>query len=446
MISLFETTASFILVLGVLVFVHEFGHFIVAKAFHIEVPVFSLGFGPRLFGFRRQETDYRVSLIPLGGYVRLSGDESDENRTGDPREFLSRPRWQRLLVFVAGATFNIALALVVWWLVFWVWGIWEATSPERYPVVVRLGEGATAAQAGFRTGDTVLSIEGRDAREPDTYRDEILLAPGTTKSVVIERGGERMTLALPTGADETHHLGDPGWSFYTEPPVITQVNRGSPAEEAGIVAGDRVLAISGREPVGEMELREILAASPGAELALKLDRGGQIVELAVVPRGESGKGLIGVTIQSGSFAHREVGPVEAAVESWRLNVELAKTVFVTLQKLVGGHISMRALSGPIGIAQASREAVQGLRTFLSFLAFISLQLGILNLLPIPVLDGGHILILGVEGILRRDLSIKIKERVMQVGLVFLLLVFGFVIYFDAIKAGLGEAVQRLLSF
>ena len=122
-----------------------------------------------------------------------------------------------------------------------------------------------------------------------------------------------------------------------------------------------------------------------------------------------------------------------------------QTVFVTLRRLIGGDISMRALSGPIGIAQASREAVQGLRTFFSFLAFISLQLGIINLLPIPVLDGGHILILGVEGILRRDLSMRIKERVMQVGLVFLLLVFGFVIYFDAIKAGLGEAVQRLFS-
>jgi regulator of sigma E protease len=194
-----------------------------------------------------------------------------------------------------------------------------------------------------------------------------------------------------------------------------------------------------------MELREILAASPGKALALKLDRGGQTVELTVTPREEGGKGLIGVGLQSGSFTHRLVGPLEAAVESWRLNVELAQTVFVTLRRLIGGDISMRALSGPIGIAQASREAVQGLRTFLSFLAFISLQLGILNLLPIPVLDGGHILILGVEGVLRRDLSMRIKERVMQVGLVFLLLVFGFVIYFDAIKAGLGEAVQRLFS-
>lgn len=445
MTALFETMASFILVLGILVFVHEFGHFIVAKAFHVEVPVFSLGFGPRLFGFRRRETDYRVSLIPLGGYVRLSGDESDDNRTGDPREFLSRPRWQRLLVFVAGATFNIALALVVWWLVFWVWGIYEATSPERYPVVVRLAEGSTAASAGIRTGDTVISIEGLDAREPQTYRDEILLAPGTTKAVVIERTGERMTIALPTGSDAVHHLGDPGWSFYTEPPVVTEVTRGSAAEEAGIEVDDRVLACGGREPIGEMELREILAASPGKALALKLDRGGQTVELTVTPREEGGKGLIGVGLQSGSFTHRLVGPLEAAVESWRLNVELAQTVFVTLRRLIGGDISMRALSGPIGIAQASREAVQGLRTFLSFLAFISLQLGILNLLPIPVLDGGHILILGVEGVLRRDLSMRIKERVMQVGLVFLLLVFGFVIYFDAIKAGLGEAVQRLFS-
>ena len=179
MISFLETFAAFALVLGVLVFVHEFGHFIVAKAFRIEVPVFSLGFGPRLLGFRKNETDYRISLVPLGGYVRLAGDESDDNRTGDPKEFLSRPRWQRFLVYVAGATFNIILALVVTWLVLWVWGQYELKTPESHPVIVAFDDESTAEAAGLKLGDKVISIAGKDAREPETFLEEVLLSPST---------------------------------------------------------------------------------------------------------------------------------------------------------------------------------------------------------------------------------------------------------------------------
>lgn len=433
MIGFIETFLSFVLVLGILVFVHEFGHFIVAKAFGIDVMVFSLGFGKRLFGFKRKETDYKVCLIPLGGYVKLAGDETDDNRTGDPREFLSRPRWQRFLVYVAGATFNIILALVVTWIVLWVWGTYEARSPESYPVIVAFADGSTAEAGGFRVGDTVISIGGLDAREIDTFRDEVLLSPGTTKSVVIERDGERVTRSLDTGSDPRYHLGSPGWSFYTDPPLITQVNKDTPAEAAGILEGDRILGVGEREPIGELEFREILASSPGVAVDLKIDRGGEMVEVTVVPAEQDGRGLIGVLVQSGSYVHRELTATEAAVESWRLNLELTKTVFVTLDRMLRGDISMRALSGPIEIARVSRQAVEGLRSLLGFLAFISLQLGILNLLPIPILDGGHILILGLEGTLRRDLSMRIKERVMQVGLVLLLVFFGFVIYFDVIK-------------
>jgi regulator of sigma E protease len=440
-----EFILAFIVVLSPLVFVHEFGHFIVAKAFGIEVPVFSIGFGPRLVGFRRKETDYRISLIPLGGYVRMAGDEADENRTGHPREFLSRPRWQRFLVFVAGATVNIIVALIVTWVVLWNWGMWEARSPEAFPVIVEIAEESTAMEAGLLVGDTVVSVAGKDARELMTFRDEVLLSPDTVKPVVIEREGERITIPLNTGADPTYRLGFPGWSFSTDPPVITEVLGDSAAAEAGLERGDWVLAVGQRELTGVMELQEILAKSAGLEIELKIDREGTTEHIIVVPREVDGKGLIGVSLQSGSFVHRDLTALEAVGEAWSLNVDLVQTVFVTLRRLVGGDISVRALSGPIEIARYSRRAVENMRTFLTFLAFLSLQLGILNLLPIPVLDGGHILILGVEGVLRRDLSMRLKERVMQVGLVFLLLVFGFVIYFDAIKAGLGETMQRLFS-
>jgi regulator of sigma E protease len=216
--------------------------------------------------------------------------------------------------------------------------------------------------------------------------------------------------------------------------VIVEVIPDSPAEAAGILAGDRIVAVGEREPVTELEFREILAKSPGVEVELTIDRDGDVRTIAVVPADEDGRGKIGVLPRSGSILHRELTAGAAAVEAWKTNIRLAMTVGLTLKRMFRGDISVRALSGPIEIAQVSRRAVRGIQSLLSFLAFISLQLGILNLLPIPVLDGGHILLLGVEGVLRRDLSMRVKERVMQVGLVFLLGFFGMVIYFDVIKA------------
>ena len=438
MTQFIQSLASFTLVLGILVFVHEFGHFIVAKAFGIGVPVFSLGFGPRLFGFKRGETDYRISIVPLGGYVRLAGDESDEERIGSPEEFLSRPRWQRLLVFLAGATFNIILAVLVTWLVFWAYGKDEIVPTEAYPVVVAFQEGSTAEAAGLQIGDRLVSVAGRDARLAETLDEEVLLSPETLKEVVIEREGERMTLQLNTGLEPRYHLGYPGWQIIqegTDPPIIDAVVEGSPAQDVGLEAGDRIVGVDGQEPVQEVRLREILAASPGKEVHLKLERDGKVFQVTVVPRLEDDRGLLGVRFRPAGYVHLELTLGQAFVASLRINLAMTQMVFKTLRKLIRGDISMRVLSGPIEIARVSGEMVRGFQPFLTFLAFISLQLGVLNLLPIPVLDGGHIFILGVEGLIRRDLSDRVKERVMQAGLVFLIAFFGVVIYFDLIKIG-----------
>ena len=201
MIGFLQTAFAFILVLGILVFVHEFGHFLAAKSFGIAVPTFSLGFGPRLFGFRRKETDYRISLIPLGGYVRMAGDEADEQRTGAPEEFLSRPRWQRFVVFVAGATFNIVLALLVMWLALWLYGKQEVKIAETPPVVARVLDGSTAQAAGIRQGDRILKIEGRDARDPKTRFEEEVMSPGAHKTIELERDGAPLSIELDMGSD-----------------------------------------------------------------------------------------------------------------------------------------------------------------------------------------------------------------------------------------------------
>lgn len=431
--------AAFVVVLAPLVFIHELGHFLAAKSFGVGVPVFSLGFGPRLFGFDRGGTDYRVSAIPLGGYVRMRGDESDETRTGAADEFLSRPRWQRFVVYVAGPAFNVVLAFLVLWLYFGLYG--KPVTPEIYPTIVEVAEGSTAEAAGLERGERIISIAGRDVKSPETMLDAFLmqvrLAPNTVVPITVERDGARRTVRLPTGEDPEDGSGAPGLMFSwgsDKPPVIEQVLPGEPAEAAGLEPGDVVVAAGGRRPVGHLELRMMLMDSPGKPVPLTVRRGDDEVELSVTPRTrEDGTGLIGVQFES-TVEIRRLSLAESARESLAMNVELSRTLFVVLKKLFTREVSVKSLSGPIGIAQFARNAIDtGFDAFLYLLAFFSLQLGILNLLPIPVLDGGHILILGVEGVMRRPLSERVKELVITAGFVFLLGLMGLIIYLDVVK-------------
>ncbi len=443
-----KVVGAFLLVLGPLIVIHEFGHFIAAKSFGIGVPVFSIGLGPRLFGVRRGGTDYRISAIPLGGYVRLHGDEADEHRSGAPEEFLSRPRWQRFVVYVAGATLNIVLALFLVFLVLLVWGVDEVPVPEdAHPVVVRVYEGSPAEAAGVELGDRLLEVAGRDARDSRALMSEIQLSPDSVVQLLVGRGGEQVRLQLEPSPDPKYRLGDPGWETYPDrtpgQALISQVLDG-PAKQAGLRTGDVIVGAGGQRPIGLVDLHILLAGNAGKTLLLDVRRGEELLEIPVTPRSERGQGMIGVSLGSTEVVHRDFSVGEALAASLRINVEMSTTLFVVLDRVARRVLrevlslsmpnSLRAFSGPIEIAQISFQAVTGgVQTLLGFLAFISLQLGILNLMPIPVLDGGHILILGIEGAMRRDLSQRIKERVIQVGLLFLLAFFGLIITFDLIK-------------
>jgi regulator of sigma E protease len=441
LIGFAQSFVAFVLVLGPLVFVHELGHFLVAKWLRIGVPVFSLGFGPRLFGFRRGGTDYRVSAIPLGGYVRLAGDEADENRRGGPEEFLSRPKWQRFLVFVAGATFNIILAVGASWFLFAVYGVNEVPNPDSYPSVRVVLEDSAAARAGLEPGDTLLEIGGKDVRGYDNYGQvynlEIALAPLTAKSILVERGDERVTLEMHIEADPTYgHGTDPGWGLSwggDEVAVIAGVSADGPADRAGLLVGDRVVGADGRRPLAEVELRRLIESSPDREMKFVIERDESELTVAVVPRSENGVGRIGVSLGVPSV-HRDLTVLQAARAALKDTASNSMMLFHVLKRMVTREVPLRSVSGPIGIAQVARNALsESPRHFIWLLGFFSLQLGILNLLPIPVLDGGHILILGLEGVIRRELSERLKERVMQAGFVFLLAFMSIVIYLDILK-------------
>lgn len=436
-VNILQGILALILVLAPLVFIHELGHFLAAKLLRIGVPVFSLGFGPRLFGFRRAETDYRLSLVPLGGYVRLAGDEADETRTGAPEEFLSRPKWQRFVVFVAGAAFNLVLAFAAMWLLF---GIYGKEEVPDYPVVLGVGADSTAAQAGLRSGDKILEISGRDLKTAaflDVYSLEITLAPDTMKRLLVERAGEAIELEMNTGVDPKFGIGAPGWYFKMggdDPAVIQSVVPGEPAVRAGLRAGDRIVGAGGREPISEIELRLLLLGAAEQEVDFRIEREGETLDLVVVPRAREGRGFIGVDFRPSELPRRNLSLGESAAEAFRTNISHSKTLFVVLKRLVTREVPLRTMSGPIGIAAVARQALAaGPETFLYLLGFFSLQLGILNLLPIPVLDGGHILILGVEAVMRRELSEKLKERVMLGGLIFLLLFMAVIIILDVGK-------------
>ncbi len=435
MINFLQAVFAFILVLAPLVFIHEFGHFIVAKYFGIGVPVFSLGFGPRLFGFKRAETDYRLSLVPLGGYVRMSGDEADEDRTGAPEEFLSRPKYQRFIVFVAGAAFNIVLAFLMLWLYFGVWG----KTVLDYPTVAGVRAETSAAEIGIQVGDKLVEMAGRDlgnGKAQNVVMLEELLAPDKDVDIVVERDGQRIAKTVRTGKDEKFGIGLAGWqlSFGDGSPVLDNVVEGSRAELAGLLPGDRIVTAEGIEGIGEIAFRMLVEAAPEKEITLRVEREGELKQILVTPENQSGTGKIGVQFLPQKLPKRALSVGEAAAESLRSNIELSKTLFVVLGRLVKRDVPLKTMSGPIGIAQVAKSALfSGWEQFVYLLAFFSLQLGILNLLPIPVLDGGHILILLVEGVIRRDLPEAVKERVMQVGFVFLLSFMGIIIVMDLIK-------------
>jgi regulator of sigma E protease len=428
---IWEGALPFLGVLGSVILFHEYGHYLAAKAFGITVEVFSVGFGPRLWGIVRAGTEYRISWIPLGGYVKLRGETAPEDgRPLDPGDLMAHSRLRRFVVFVMGAVFNLATAFGLTTIIF-MNGVQEFAYLYEPPIVGEVDENSPAREAGILPGDRVLTFGGKPVPTWKELQIEILLSPRQTRDVTLDRGGTIVTTRLEIQSTSSD-IGRPG-IFPMTGVMVGSLQPGWPAETAGLQRGDRLVLIDGAPMNTVNTVFQTIQAAPGKTLRFTVEREGRRFEADIVPREEAGKGRIGLVPTPPSVT-RTYPFLEAARQSVRQNIDSIGLVFVTFRKLLARELSFRAFSGPVDLYRFSGEAAEeGLIPFLQLIAFVSLQLGIINLFPIPPLDGGHLFTLTIEGILRHDLSTALKERVMQAGLILLLLFMGTVIYFDISK-------------
>ncbi len=431
---------AFLFVLGVLVFVHELGHFLLARWNGVRVLTFSLGFGPKLLKFRRGDTEYAISAIPLGGYVKMAGESPDDPRAGAPDEFMSKTKWQRFQILIAGPVMNILLALVVMTLVIYQGATVPAFEQEA-PVVGRVLPGSPAEQAGLRPGDLILEVAGTEVRTWEELQLRVLPRANRDVQIVVRRDGERHTLSVVPEAHTKYEIGDIGIAPDVHP-QLTQVMAGSPAAAAGLQAGDVIVRVNGSDTT-DVALADEIGKSPGAPVTLTVRRDGTEREVVVTPRDEGGVGRIGV--QFSPWETRTVDPTffQAIGLSVQQNLQWSTMIFEMLGGLLTADTSPRQLMGPIGIAEvAGGAAAVSWAALFATMAMISLNLGLLNLLPIPILDGGHIAILAIEGLARRDFSMRAKERMLMAGFAMLMILMVTVIYNDLTRV---EWLRRLFG-
>ena len=429
--------AAFTFVLGVLVFVHEMGHYLMARRIGIRVLTFSLGFGPKLLTVKRGDTDYCISAIPLGGYVKMAGENPDDVRSGADDEFLSKTKWERFQVLIMGPTMNIILAFVVMAVVLYQ-GADVPAYEEQPPIVGYVMEASPAEQSGIRVGDLILSIGGRPVQTWEELFVTVMPRAERELEVVLRRGLQEVTTQVTPEAQTQFQVGDLGVVPIMQPQILN-VMTGDPADLAGIRPRDVITAVNDEPITRDNPFVETINANADVALMLTVVRGGQTLKIEVTPALRGNVGLIGVELSPFEVRTIEPGPLQAIQMSFEKNYAWSGLIFQTLGGLLTSETSPKQLVGPLGIAQLSGGAAQiGLVALFTLMAMISLNLGILNLLPIPVLDGGHIFIMALEGLSRRDFSVRIKEKIQLAGFVVLLMLMITVIYNDLTRINWGE--------
>jgi regulator of sigma E protease len=454
------SAASFIVLIGVMVIVHELGHFTVAKLCNVRVEAFSLGFGPRLFGFKIGETEYKVCLLPLGGFVKMTGEtesgltgnpseDNTQEAVNDPRAFTARPRWQRMLIGVAGPCFNFLLTLGLMWFYF----AFINEVPEgmvKSTTVEWVTPNSTAAVAGIQSGDVIVQFDSVKNPDWEAVLEQAVLNANQMVPVAVERGGNTLQLSLhiPASAkSDSFSLNDAGLSpQLSDGPIgVLRVQPGTPAEQAGLLEGDAIEAVDGHAFHSVNTLLDYMQAGAGKPLALTVLRKGATLQLVATPaRLDSTSWKLGFAPVLTPMRDEPLSIASAGVKSLVFFKTNALLVGEILDRLFTHRLSVKQMMGPVGIAQAAGEVAEmdGWQPKFQLASEISLQLGILNLLPFPILDGGMILLLIIESVLRHDISLVIKERIYTAAFVVLMAFVAFTIFNDVSRLQLFTHVVK----
>ncbi len=438
-----------LILLGILIFVHELGHFLFAKLVDVKVLKFSLGFGPKVLGKKYGETEYLISSVPLGGYVKMLGEESGDEISAEDRAraYNSQPVGKRMLIVFSGPVFNILFAALVFTL------ISASGVPVPYPDIGKVAEDSPAARAGFATGDRVLAVDGKAVKGWDELESFISKSKGEPLLFTIRRGEAVKELSVtPEKKTEKDIFGESKevWNFGISPllyPDVGEVTQGSPAGKAGLQKGDRIVEIEGTALKTWQDMTAVIHESPGRPLKFRIKRGDRLIEVIITPEkntltlpgGEKKEiGLIGVRPLGNDFIKR-YGPAEAVrfgvMRTWDVSV----LTVVSIVKLIQRIIPAETIGGPILIFQmAGQQAAHGALSFFTFLAVISINLGVLNLLPIPMLDGGHGLFLLIEAVRRKPLSEKVIMIAQRTGLALIITLMIFAFYNDIMRLITGK--------
>jgi regulator of sigma E protease len=445
------STAAFVVLVGVMVIVHEFGHFAVAKLLKVRVEAFSFGFGPRLFGFKYGETDYKVCLLPLGGYVKMTGETPDqisgaadgeftEKLAEDPGSFTSHPRWQRILIGLAGPAANFLLALVL--MVIYFGFINEVPSIQVNTTTVEwVTPGSRAALAGLQAGDHIRHFDNADNPDWEKIYERTKLNANQPVPVTIDRGGSSLNLTLNIPADakeDDFDLSDAGLlaQIMSGPIGVQDVAPGTPAEQAGLRAGDAIESVDGHPFHSVSTLLAYMQAGQGKPLSLAVLRNGATLQMVAHPAKLDAAGYkLGFVTVPVPFRNSPLPAGKALNKATTFCADNSFLIVEVLQRIFTRKISVSQLSGPVGIARMAGDAAEmkGWYPKFGLAGEISLNLGILNLMPFPILDGGLILLLLIEGVIRRDISVNVKERIYQAAFVVLVAFFVFIIFNDVTK-------------
>jgi len=429
-VSFLQPAFWVVLLLGVMILIHELGHFWAALAVGVKVETFSIGFGPRLFGFKRGDTDFRFSAILFGGYVRMLGEQPGDTQAADPRSFQAKARWQRAIVIVAGPLMNVILAIAL------VTGLYMYAYPKQIdttdPTITSITPNSAAAQAGLQPGDKIVALAGQAHPNWEYVLTQEALNANHPIPVSVLRAGRTISTSVTPHMDEKQGIGDAGWSGELDVQV-GEVQKGSPAESAGLASGDVFTKVNGQPVSSAVMIRQAVFHSNGKPVQFQIMRQGKVHDVSVAARATGDTKtpwLIGITFKM-PVQVVKLGFAPALAASLNFNKQNALLWVQVLRGLIERRVSTKSVAGPIGIAQMSSEAAQhGTWDYLLLMAIVSLQLAMLNLLPIPILDGGTLLMLLIEMLMQREMSLQVKENIFKLGFVFLMMVVVFVIYND----------------